>query len=456
MQLLTLITCFACIINAVQSGNYQECPEDWTRANEKCYKFLNENVDRDEANVACKRRFSATLAVIDNQEENDVVGDLVRGHRYAWIGLHRRYGSFEWNEDYRLQVKYVNWRGSSRKYLKKCARIRGNDGFWVPSYCSDDAPYVCWRKPDCEPGWMGDNCDSKCHCYLGFACNGTDDCPYGCDLGWTGRQCDKRLEKPTVSFYCMKERQGYSLVVSFDTKRIRFSDIGAVNAEGVISAKCNKKNFVWVDGDSRLKVQIQNISGVWESDCPIETISKRVVKWTFRLQMKKDVVSFEDEDIPVHCDLSQADAGYDDTGRVGVEDIRVRSLTYAAHTRVKVRTYLANPNTLEPLTNVNLGVPVRLVAKLPEGNDVVNPLFYPRNCQAASLDGKVTVRLTDDSGCSLRDDIGFRIMDNVSGVIQSGVFPLFQLPGYTEVVFSCTFVPSSTFRNETQTCSRHG
>ncbi|XP_046552268.1 uncharacterized protein LOC124261948 isoform X3 [Haliotis rubra] len=383
-------------------------------------------------------------------EENRVVQDLVHGHRHAWIGLHRRYGPFQWNEDSRLQVKYVNWLGASRRYLKKCARIRGYDGFWVPSYCSDDSPYVCWKKTDCEPGWTGDDCNSQCHCYLGFACNGTESCPYGCELGWAGHKCDRRLDKPTVSFYCMKEKEGYSLVVSFDTKGVHFTNIGAVNAEGEVSPKCDKKTFVWLDGELRLKVQIQNTSGVWESDCPTETISKGVLKWTFRLQKKTDVVSFEDEDLQVHCDLSEADVAYDDTDRLPIENIRVRSLTSATKTRVNVRTYLANPRSLEPVTNVSLGVPVRLVVKLPEGNDVVNPLFYPWSCQAASPDGKVTVRLTDDLGCSLREDIGFGIMDKVSDVVQSEVFPLFQLPGYTEVVFTCNLVPSYKFRNETQ------
>ncbi|XP_046552270.1 uncharacterized protein LOC124261950 [Haliotis rubra] len=442
MQLLTLITLFAYITNAVHCGRYQECPEDWTRANEKCYKFLNEHVDRNDASGRCKRRFSASLAVIDNEEENTVVKDLARHHRYAWIGLHRRNRKFQWNENSKLQVKYVNWQGAPQRYMKMCARISGYGGLWVPSYCWEESPYVCWKKADCEPGWTGDECDRQCHCYRGYFCNRFDACPYGCELGWAGKYCERRLEKPTVSFYCMKEREGYSLVVSFDTKGVHFTNIGAVNAEGEISPKCDKKTFVWLNGESRLKVQIQNTSGVLESDCPTETISQGVLKWTFRLQKKKDVVSFEDEDLQVHCDLSEADAAYDDTGRLPIENIRVRSLTSATQTRVNVRTYLANPRSLEPVTNVSLGVPVRLVVKLPEGNDVVNPLFYPRNCQAASPDGNVTVRLTDDLGCSLREDIGFGIMDKVSGVVQSEVFPLFQLPGYTEVVFSCNLVPS--------------
>ncbi|XP_067678796.1 uncharacterized protein [Haliotis asinina] len=456
MKLLTLITWFALLTNAVHSGRRQECPEDWTGVNKKCYTFLNENVDRDTASGRCKRRFSATLAVIESQEENDVVEELVHGHRYAWIGLHRRYGRTQWNENYKLQTQYANWGRSDRGYMKKCTKIRGFDGIWVPSYCWDDTTYVCSKTADCEPGWTGDDCDRQCHCYRGFTCNRTHACLYGCELGWAGDKCDRRIEKPTASFYCMKKRQGYSLVVSFDTKGVRFSNIGAVNADGVISAKCDKKRIVWPNGEPRLKVQIQNTSGAWESDCPTETISKGVMKWTFRLQKKKDVVSFEDEDLQVQCDLSQADAAYDDTGSVGVEDVQVRSLTSATKTRVKVRTYLADPETLEPLTNVSLGVPVRLVAKLPEGNDVVNPLFYPWNCQAGSPDGKFTIQLTDDSGCSLREDIGFGIMNKVSGVIQSEVFTLFQLPGYTEVVFSCTLVPSYTFRYDTQGCRYRG
>ncbi|XP_046548223.1 uncharacterized protein LOC124258205 isoform X2 [Haliotis rubra] len=260
------------------------------------------------------------------------------------------------------------------------------------------------------------------------------------------------IDKPEVSFYCMKDREGYSLNLTMDKKGIRFSNFGAVNAEGEISPRCDKRKFSYLG----LHVQIRNVSGVWESDCPVETVGTGILKWTFRLQKNSGVVSFEDEDLHVHCDLSEADAAYDHTGRVGVEEIRERTVTAATQTRVGPRTYLADPDTLEPVTNVSLGVPVKLVVKLPEGDGIVNPFFNPRNCQAASPDGNVTVQLTDDSGCSVRIGIGFGTMKSISRVIQSRTFPMFYLPGYTEVVFSCTLVPSSSFTAAPAYCPYRG
>ncbi|XP_046548224.1 uncharacterized protein LOC124258205 isoform X3 [Haliotis rubra] len=260
------------------------------------------------------------------------------------------------------------------------------------------------------------------------------------------------IDKPEVSFYCMKEREGYSLNLTLDQKSIPFTNFGAVNTEGEISPRCDKRKF----NSRALYVQIRNVSGVWESDCPVETVGTGILKWTFRHQKKSGVVSFEDDEVQLVCDLSQADATYDDTGGLGMEEIRERTVTAATQTRVSPRTYLADPDTLEPVTNVSLGVPVRLVVKLPEGDGIVNPFFNPRNCQAASPDGNVTVQLTDDSGCSVRIGIGFGTMKSISRVIQSRTFPMFYLPGYTEVVFSCTLVPSSSFTAAPAYCPYRG
>ncbi|XP_046355494.2 uncharacterized protein LOC124134610 isoform X2 [Haliotis rufescens] len=454
MEVVAFFTLLAFLPNAADAGRYQECPGDWTQVNVKCYKFGEGSLNRDAASDRCRYRYGATLAVIENKKENKVVQGLIDGNRNAWIGVRLRHGQYKWNDGNKFQFRYANWLDSSRSRSLKCARMLAT-GYWYPAHCFYKSPYVCSKKADCEPGWTGDECDRKCHCYLGYACNVTETCPYGCETGWVGDMCDKRLHKPTVSFYCVKQRGGYSLMVSLDRNVTSFSNIGAVNAEGEISPECGYRRFQWESrGVLRLKASIQNVSGLLESDCPAETVGKGILKWTFRLQKKKDVVSFEDKEFQVKCDLSEADAVYDDTERVKIEEFRERSLTAATQTRVSVRTYLANPDTLDPVTNLHLGVPVRLVATLPEGDDLVNPFFYPWSCQAASPDGKVTVQLTDDSGCSLSEDIGFGVMRMASSVIQSEVFPMFRLPGYTEVVFSCALVPTTSFRYEVQYCPR--
>ncbi|XP_046355500.2 uncharacterized protein LOC124134615 [Haliotis rufescens] len=450
MEVVPLFILLVFLTNPSDAGRYHDCPEDWTQVNTKCYIFVEEKAKREIASGRCRDRYAASLAMIENKEENEAVQDLIHGS--AWIGLRRSYGHYNWDDRYTFT--YANWRYSPDRSSQPCT-IMLETGDWKANFCFLRYSYVCWKEADCEPGWTGDKCDRKCHCYLGYVCNVTHTCPYGCDPGWDGDRCDTRLAKPTASFYCTKVRGGYSLMASFDRKGVDFWNMGAVNAEGEISPKCGKDKFRW-DKEMRLNVQIRNVSGVWESDCPAEIVEKRILKWTFRLQKKKDVVSFEDEEIQVQCDLSEADAVYELTERVEIEGIRERSSTAATQTRVSVRTYLANPDSLEPVTNLSLGVPVRLVATLQEGDDVDNPYFHFWSCQAASPDGNVTVQLTDDSGCSLRRDLRFGIMHTASGVIQSYTFPMFYLPGYTEVVFSCALGPSHMLRHETRKCPRRG
>ncbi|XP_046552271.1 uncharacterized protein LOC124261951 [Haliotis rubra] len=385
-----------------------------------------------------------------------MVVDLIQGHRKAWIGLSQRRinSGFKWDDSAKFQYNFGNFRSHGR-HSKQCAVIR-SDGYWVSSYCSIDNPYVCSKKPDCEPGWSGDECDRQCHCYAGFVCNASATCRYGCEPGWYGEMCDTHQEKTTVSFYCMKQREGaYSLMLSSSHPTDQL--VGIVNAEGAINPNCSieRPERILKPSEMRLNVQIKNVSGELIPNCPAEIVADGVLNWTIRFQKEKGVESFEDEEHQVQCDLSKADAAFDAKG-VAVEKIRERPIMTATQTRVNVRAYLASPETLEPVANISLGVPVRLVVTLPEGDDVVNPFFYPRFCQASSPDGKVSFPLTGSYGCPPnRNKIGFGRMTKVSGVIQSNVFPLFRLWGYTEVVFSCTLVVPrfNRFEYYTPNCS---
>lgn len=85
-----------------------------------------------------------------------------------------------------------------------------------------------------------------------------------------------------VSFYCVKQRGGYSLMVSLDRKDTTFSNIGAVNAEGEISPECGYQRFQWGSrGVLRLNASIQNVSGLLESDCPAETVRMYYISQNF-------------------------------------------------------------------------------------------------------------------------------------------------------------------------------
>ncbi|XP_071119284.1 uncharacterized protein [Haliotis cracherodii] len=438
MKVVLLFTFLAFVTNA--AGIITGCPDDWTQVKRKCYKFVNEDVRRDNASATCGERYGATLATIHNMEENVAVQDLIHGHKYAWIGLDRRNGYHRWDGRYKFQVRFQNWVGWQYQKGKECVQIV-QTGYWQPARCNKHISYVCGKIVDCEPGWFGDECECQCHCYLGHDCN-DEPCPYGCEPGWNGEMCDTHYRKPKVTFYCMKIRGGgYTLRVFMDRYVQLYQRIGAVNAEGDISPNCTNDRFRRTSvRDIHLNVQIPRVSGVLKPDCPAETVADGILRWTFRLQMKEGIESVEDEVLQVQCDLSEADAAYD-SERVVMEENREIPLTTATQTRVNVRTFLANLDSLEPVINFALGAPVRLVVTLPEGDDLVHPFFYPRSCQASSPDGKVSFQMTNSDGCPRNEyEIFLGKMDKASGVIQSDMFKMFRLWGYTDVVFSCTLV----------------
>ncbi|XP_067679863.1 uncharacterized protein [Haliotis asinina] len=428
------------LAHITDAGRFKECPKGWRQVNRKCYRLMEEELTRSEAYPRC----NGSLASIENEEENEAVQALVHGHHDSWIGLRHSHGRYRW--DYSGRVGFINFDGRPiPRRGQKCVKM-STDGFWRRARCHDPSPFVCERRVDCATGWFGDrNCDFHCHCYLNYDCT-RNGCMYGCEPGWTGFMCDERREKTKVASYCLKEREGaYSLNVSFHRRELHstYLKFGTVDANGVISPRCMKLNAHMFRRDEiRFRIQIHNVSGVLESECPSETLSDGILQWTFRLKKKDGIESFEDEEHQVQCDLSEADRVYD-TQRIEIDQIRERSLIIATQIRVKVRTYMAYPDKLEPVANFSLGGDARLVVTPSEGDDVVNPFFYPRACQALSPDGKVSFPLTDSYGCQKHYRFSFGIMVNVSGVIQSGHFPMFRLPGYTEVVFSCSLVVPS-------------
>ncbi|XP_071119040.1 uncharacterized protein [Haliotis cracherodii] len=418
------------------SGKIGECPAGWTQVSRKCFKFVELEQSRYVAHKACSND-SSSLAKLSNDEENKAVQDLISGYGDAWIGSY-------YKTKHTDEPDYFNMPEIYRSMEGRCTIMLARTGRWQHLACYRQRPYVCGKQAPCEPGWAGDKCERRTHCHLGhFGNETTNMCPYGCEPGWIGNLCYKHHERPTVaSFYCMKLREGYSMMVFLDWKGVSYSNVGAVNAEGAISSNCSKSRFARnEDGQMNLNVHIQNVSGVLEQDCPADTIADGILQWTFRFQMTKGMVSFEDEELQVQCDLSEADAAYN-SEEVEIEKIRGRSLTVAAQTRVNIRTYIANPETLEPATNLSLGVPVILVATRPEVDNVVNPLFSPRNCQAASPDGKLFIPLQNSRGCPVNWRI--RKTESDHGLLVSEMFRMFHLPGYTEVVFSCTFAPCFT------------
>ncbi|XP_067679864.1 uncharacterized protein [Haliotis asinina] len=424
------------VFNTTQSGKIEECPVGWTQVRRTCFKFEERKLSRYYANKRCNGE-SSSLAMIKSEEENKVVQNLIRGDGNAWIGLHYIYRTYYWNYLLIDESAFFNMERDSYR-SDRCAVMLQSTGRWRMIYCSGKHPYVCGKRMDCNLGWVGEDCDRQCHCYRGHICKeATRKCPYGCEPGWTGDWCDRYLEKPTVeSFYCMKQRGGYSMIVSMDWKGISFSNIGALNAEGEITPTCSKGRFERKDGGLMyLNVQILNVSGTLQTDCPADTLGAGILQWTFRFQLTEGRVSFEDEELRVQCDLSEADVAYDSESIV-IDKTRGKSLVEVPWTPVSVRTYIANPETLKPATNLSLGEPVALVAMLPEGHDVVTPLFTPSNCQASSPDGKVAVALNSSNGCPL----SWRIGENEQ-LILTDTFPMFLVPGYSEVVFSCTFKP---------------
>ncbi|CAL8384873.1 unnamed protein product [Gadus morhua 'NCC'] len=132
------------------------CPSGWMRFKDKCFLFKGQKEDF-QANWTFARSWcqgqGGSLAVIDNQSENDFVSSYLKDlERPAWIGLSDLSAEnlYAWTDGSR--VLYTNWddkEPNNHNGAEHCVSVTHSDlvsGRWNDAACSEDRSFVCYRK----------------------------------------------------------------------------------------------------------------------------------------------------------------------------------------------------------------------------------------------------------------------------------------------------------------------
>ena len=122
-----------------------ECPQDWYRYEDSCYKEFTEKKTWLKALDFCRSMDSDLLSIRDKNEANVILNRyLLSGVRY-WIGLSdlEKNDRFEWSD--RTDFNYENWKyGEPNHYngLEDCVELRSS-GTWNDANCFVSRNFVC-------------------------------------------------------------------------------------------------------------------------------------------------------------------------------------------------------------------------------------------------------------------------------------------------------------------------
>ncbi|CAJ1070748.1 macrophage mannose receptor 1 [Xyrichtys novacula] len=133
------------------------CPEGWLRFNNKCFMFKGKHLEPksnwSDAQSFCKEQ-GGTLAVIDNQYENDFVASYLRDLELpTWIGLSDLLmeNQYAWSDGV-SPVLYTNWNekepnnAGGAEHCVAMAHHHLVTGRWNDDACHKNHSFVCSRK----------------------------------------------------------------------------------------------------------------------------------------------------------------------------------------------------------------------------------------------------------------------------------------------------------------------
>ena len=122
------------------------CDGDWMQYGDKCYKFLPEQ-DRWEFQITRCMYQGATLAGINNHEENEVIRSLTDG-RDIYLGLCTTFGR-NWHWIDQSPYDYRNWKNGAEPMVTRSrpCGIMTSDGKWTNACCVyHPSPVVCVKS----------------------------------------------------------------------------------------------------------------------------------------------------------------------------------------------------------------------------------------------------------------------------------------------------------------------
>lgn len=152
------------------------CPADYLTYGNKCFKFVDEEVDWNMALEKCKEAGANpyNLVSISDPWENAFLQSHLADRAYDryWIGLYQYHGSngeFGWIDN--TPVTYTNWAGGEPNGAldEGCTELYGDIarvGQWNDVVCSINQPYICMRMKD--PAIITPQPDSENDCPDGY------------------------------------------------------------------------------------------------------------------------------------------------------------------------------------------------------------------------------------------------------------------------------------------------
>ncbi|XP_060551278.1 C-type lectin domain family 4 member M-like [Ruditapes philippinarum] len=142
------------LLNALISKNEEKydytCPPDWKKYSSFCYLFSEDIMKFDEARAYCKL-LGATVADFKNQAENDVIADLPKVLRFAWIGYSDEEKEGTWISERTGQpASFTNFADGqpSGGIHQNCAVLHFYNGKWHDWTCHSGGKWHVVCKKD--------------------------------------------------------------------------------------------------------------------------------------------------------------------------------------------------------------------------------------------------------------------------------------------------------------------
>ncbi|XP_051937142.1 galactose-specific lectin nattectin-like [Hippocampus zosterae] len=146
----------SCVISGLFSGTWafvfdrdNYCPPGWTRLDNRCLIFQNEELNFALAETVCNM-LGGNLVSIHSDLENQVVRQLILAgagsFQLSWIGLHDRVeeGAFLWTDG--SNFDFDDWgpgRPRTTDTNTDCTQINFQGEFWSDQRCGRQRSFVC-------------------------------------------------------------------------------------------------------------------------------------------------------------------------------------------------------------------------------------------------------------------------------------------------------------------------
>ncbi|VDM70559.1 unnamed protein product [Strongylus vulgaris] len=113
-----------------------DCPESHFLVDNRCFAFVHERVEFEEARKECAKMGYDLVSIHDmiSNHYAQQLAHIALGSMYGsfWIGLFKERETWKWVDS--TLIDYTNWAWGNNP-AKKCATMRISDGKWITADC---------------------------------------------------------------------------------------------------------------------------------------------------------------------------------------------------------------------------------------------------------------------------------------------------------------------------------